>query len=532
MKTLRFALMGGLCWTLFAPSSVQAETRHWIGKDGSWQQSLNWNLNIAEEIAGTPEAGDNVTIDPSESRDVWLEADTAPIESLRVMNSSQVLTNGHQLNAEGAIDVKDATSVVVTPTEDGSPGLVTDRLSQTGPGTSTVDVRGGHIRIGDEISQGADDRIIGNGLIEIGSEGSANFVNYGTTRVLPLAGGERTLTFRVADDVVLGMGNGEVPQGSFDVDGLWPGETNRHRLVFDGPTTGSFRGELKIGAADTAEFTHPWSSIQQTILMNGDGATATLTGAKATLNGSRIVTRLETFNVIESELDMDNAKLELEPDSKLEFAGPTSIDSDTQFLVSGDDNTLVFSDVATIRQSILKHDFDWSSFDTEVRGGDLTLIVDMISVSDNGYDADLLVEDGSVNMNINPDLNDHMGAWQSEGSIELQSGMLNGNHFVNNGTLSGNGLLNTDGWSNWQLIRAEGGTLELDAIHGRDGNFISRLAPFPHSAVEARFGDVSVLATYVDPQFKGRLSVANGHTFSSAQEVIAIAEDAGIVEIN
>ena len=261
--------------------------------------------------------------------------------------------------------------------------------------------------------------------------------------------------------------------------------------------------------------------------MNGKGAPATLTGARADLKNSEVISRSNSTNVIENELQFTNSKIKLESESKLEFAGPTSIDAATSFLAEGIPSEIVFTDSATIKQRRNQHVFDWSSFNTTVRRADLRLDVDEINDGNNTFwSAYLSVFDGSIDVKVNPDL--HGGTWDNVGYVYLENGVLSGSHLINNNEIRGAGTIDTDGFVNNQIISGYQGTLEIrstDEVHS------TNLSGGPDARITAKLGDVTVTSTNVTPQFQGKLSIENGHTFSTIQPVMKIADGAGEINI-
>ena len=417
------------------------------------------------------------------------------------------------------------------PTADGRPGVDTRRLYQSGT-SSSIELNGGYIKTREGL-RGEPDRLVhGHGSIEIGGDELARLWHQGSIRVAPFTPGQRTLTIKAAEKQTLLMADesdseGEVLRTNFEVDGAFPGEVNQLRLVIEGKTNGQFGGNLKIGAADTAEFTHPWKSFEQVISMNGKGAPSTLTGGRAELKNSEIISRPNTTNVIENELQFSNSKIKLQSESTLELRGPTSIDAATAFQTDGIPSEMVFTDSATIKQRRNQRVFEWSSFNTTVRGGNLTLDVDEINDGNNSFwSAYLDLIDGRAEVNVNPDLHD--GTWDNVGYIYFENGLLAGSHLINKSHMAGAGTIATDGFVNHRLITAYQGALEISATNE---TLPTSLAALAEARIEAEKGDISVTSANVVPDFHGKLFVKNGHTFSTTQPVMTIVEGTGKVDV-
>ena len=448
---------------LAAAQSAKAVDCYWLGGDGDWHDSGEWQYGVVPDDNDAASIGSlgpsgTVTLYRDEVPDLVFNENLA-IDGLTVRNGCVLDNNGYRLY------VSDYGSSVTTI---GPSSLVEiDQLRSNrddrGFDVDFLTINGGQLSLNEGIAHV--DR-------KATLEGGGSIGGYGTIRFGRELGGDpsgtvgleiddgsiivshstpdATLRLETYDDRYVfdfGMGTIDADDGS----GVNSGDQT---VVIDGQLAGvfgAFQGTIDIGKGDTVDFTHGFNTIGATVNFNGDTGVATLTGGSVAVD---VVSSGSTFNFISGTGRIENELTAIDGvfdvDAIAEFAGNAQFFTNSTVNL-GDNATVQFDGTASFSKA--------SSFRNYSRG--TTIIVN--NTVDIGSGDTLFNWDGA-------DLENSQTIVNHSGELNLDVSYLNVDGLSLNDVFSGtlamdSGDVNVEvGDGKWRM----GGRLNMDNSHSNE----------------------------------------------------------------
>lgn len=494
-----------------AGSSTSASIFHWIGGNGNWSNDLLWSGPLGQVPSSI---ADSATLSGG-FREVLIDSNVS-IGTLNVLNGMSLFTFGNSLFVNGDTQINGSGSTLVVRESPSLRELDTDTLFLKNGGILfMVD---GLAQFDDALKIESSSGVLGLGVLEMNStSGDLDLVS-GAIWAQDTFTGLDTLTIRRTQTSTSRL-NWTHPGSGFIA---WDNTTIDVQIPYSGTLGGS------ISVSEGSEFKSSTSFVA------GPGSTFDFYSGVVGLDGSSTISApiaIDSYGALEvnghatirTPLLVLRGTGVVDSDSTLLIDSVSTVLNSFQILpqtlnsdgvnAGSDDGSIEFGLDAANLNVINGTSSFWfglgSTFDLDGRSGmtvniasgsSLILAVEYIERNHlNTFDSILNI-DGTLDIKeIVPDIQ-----WINAGTINLDSGEIQGRTLVNENMIRGKGTVSANVYNSGEIV-ADGGSLSFDYVDF-DG-----LGPVEDGIVRAQSGDVIVQhSSQLVQHFSGSMFVGNG----------------------
>ena len=503
----------------------------WNGGSGEWHVNENWEavpeVNGSGEIFfhdGPPRPQDHAFIRTDGASSVRLNGD-ADVKEVTLANGNRLRTEGHVLRT-GRLNAADAALLVNQPTASGGHGAMIGQLDLSPGGGLTMMHQNASIGISEQLTVADTAFLSGKGRVDFTSPG-AKLNNNGTISVDAFGafgGGTGTLTI-ASPSAALDL-DGSTETGILRARRSVSDRLNQLNLVVDAELADAFSGTIEIGANDVVDFRRNLDVAFGHLSMNGADIGATIRSPAHSFVSSTVA--VNGIGVVEGGFLARDTVIKIEENSTLHLTGDSNIDVESSFDWNRPNTGLKISGntrVVTPSTGWLRSGLDTLDIDS----GSLVLENRWTGEERIDFEGNLSVSNGSFAMDSLPD----DASWSTANPVHMTNGTIGGGAFEVSSSLVGNGAVESASLGNVGTIEAVGGTLEVNSRLGAslDGPYFppgyfaetpdAFNTPDGQGTVLAEQGSVVVSGRLDRSHFHGEISVANGNSFLSPENVMS-----------